>query len=302
MEENTFSHHEPCPSCGSKDNLGRFSDGHGYCFGCGYREHGDDSAVYNYEPRQRQVSVMNGDFIDGEITPLNARGITEDTCRKWDYKVGELSGQKVQIANYRNSAGEKIAQKVRFKNKDFTVRGDMKDVRLYGEHLWSGKGKRAVVCEGEIDALSVSQAQGNQWPVYSVPTGAGGAQKAIRKSIELLNGYDEVIFCFDSDPAGTKAAQECAQILSPGKSKIATLPMKDANEMLVAGKIQDLINCLWQAKTYRPDGIISGTDLWDVVNAEDSMSSVQYPFEGLNTKTLGIRRGEIVTVTAGSGI
>ena len=302
MEENTFSHHEPCPSCGSKDNLGRFSDGHGYCFGCGYREHGDDSAVYNYEPRQRQVSVMNGDFIDGEITPLNARGITEDTCRKWDYKVGELSGQKVQIANYRNNAGEKIAQKVRFKNKDFTVRGDMKDVRLYGEHLWSGKGKRAVVCEGEIDALSVSQAQGNQWPVYSVPTGAGGAQKAIRKSIELLNGYDEVIFCFDSDPAGTKAAQECAQILSPGKSKIATLPMKDANEMLVAGKIQDLINCLWQAKTYRPDGIISGTDLWDVVNAEDSMSSVQYPFEGLNTKTLGIRRGEIVTVTAGSGI
>ena len=302
MEENTFSHHEPCPSCGSKDNLGRFSDGHGYCFGCGYREHGDDSAVYNYEPRQRQVSVMNGDFIDGEITPLNARGITEDTCRKWDYKVGELSGQKVQIANYRNNAGEKIAQKVRFKNKDFTVRGDMKDVRLYGEHLWSGKGKRAVVCEGEIDALSVSQAQGNQWPVYSVPTGAGRAQKAIRKSIELLNGYDEVIFCFDSDPAGTKAAQECAQILSPGKSKIATLPMKDANEMLVAGKIQDLINCLWQAKTYRPDGIISGTDLWDVVNAEDSMSSVQYPFEGLNTKTLGIRRGEIVTVTAGSGI
>ena len=302
MEENTFSHHEPCPSCGSKDNLGRFSDGHGYCFGCGYREHGDDSAVYNYEPRQRQVSVMNGDFIDGEITPLNARGITEDTCRKWDYKVGELSGQKVQIANYRNNAGEKIAQKVRFKNKDFTVRGDMKDVRLYGEHLWSGKGKRAVVCEGEIDALSVSQAQGNQWPVYSVPTGAGGAQKAIRKSIELLNGYDEVIFCFDSDPAGTKAAQECAQILSPGKSKIATLPMKDANEMLVAGKIQDLINCLWQAKTYRPDGIISGTDLWDVVNAEDSMSSVQYPFEGLNTKTLGIRRGDIVTVTAGSGI
>ena len=302
MEENTFSLHEPCPSCGSKDNLGRVSDGHGYCFGCGYREHGDDSAVYNYEPRQRQVSVMNGDFIDGEITPLNARGITEDTCRKWDYKVGELSGQKVQIANYRNNAGEKIAQKVRFKNKDFTVRGDMKDVRLYGEHLWSGKGKRAVVCEGEIDALSVSQAQGNQWPVYSVPTGAGGAQKAIRKSIELLNGYDEVIFCFDSDPAGTKAAQECAQILSPGKSKIATLPMKDANEMLVAGKIQDLINCLWQAKTYRPDGIISGTDLWDVVNAEDSMSSVQYPFEGLNTKTLGIRRGEIVTVTAGSGI
>jgi len=42
--------------------------------------------------------------------------------------------------------------------------------------------------------------------------------------------------------------------------------------------------------------------LWDTINAEDSMSSVMYPFTGLNNKTLGIRRGEIVTVTAGTGI
>ena len=30
--------HEPCPRCGSSDNLGRYLDGSGYCFGCGYRE------------------------------------------------------------------------------------------------------------------------------------------------------------------------------------------------------------------------------------------------------------------------
>lgn len=40
-----FQGHEPCPSCGSRDNLGRWSDGHGYCFGCGYREHGEFSFV-----------------------------------------------------------------------------------------------------------------------------------------------------------------------------------------------------------------------------------------------------------------
>ena len=258
MEENTFLHHEPCPSCGSRDNLGRFSDGHGYCFGCGHREHSDDRDIYNYEPRQRQVSVMNTDFVEGEVVSLNARGITEDTCRKWDYKVGDLGGQKVQIANYKDSSGSRVCQKIRFKNKDFTVRGDMKEVKLYGEHLWSGNGKRAVVTEGEIDARSVSQAQGNTWPVYSVPTGAGGALRAVRKSIELLNGYEEVIFCFDNDEAGTKAAQECAQLLSPGKAQIASLPMKDANEMLLAGKVKELVSCLWLAKVYSPDGIISG--------------------------------------------
>ena len=34
----TFVKHEPCPSCGSRDNLGRYSDGSAFCFGCHYTE------------------------------------------------------------------------------------------------------------------------------------------------------------------------------------------------------------------------------------------------------------------------
>lgn len=33
-----FVEHEPCPSCGSRDNLARYSDGGAYCFGCGRTE------------------------------------------------------------------------------------------------------------------------------------------------------------------------------------------------------------------------------------------------------------------------
>lgn len=33
-----FEGHEPCPSCGSRDNLARYADGHAYCFGCHYVE------------------------------------------------------------------------------------------------------------------------------------------------------------------------------------------------------------------------------------------------------------------------
>lgn len=36
-----FKHHESCPRCGSKDNLGRYSDGSAWCFGCHYREKAD---------------------------------------------------------------------------------------------------------------------------------------------------------------------------------------------------------------------------------------------------------------------
>lgn len=31
-----FIGHEPCPNCGSRDNLGVWSDGHKWCFGCGF--------------------------------------------------------------------------------------------------------------------------------------------------------------------------------------------------------------------------------------------------------------------------
>jgi len=35
-----FIQHEACPSCGSRDNLARYDDGHAWCFGCGYSERG----------------------------------------------------------------------------------------------------------------------------------------------------------------------------------------------------------------------------------------------------------------------
>ena len=72
--------------------------------------------------------------------------------------------------------------------------------------------------------------------------------------------------------------------------------------MLVAGKTKDITNAMFDAKDYRPDGIINGDSLWDVVTKEDNTQSYEYPYHGLNEKTLGIRKGEIVTVTAGSGM
>ena len=38
MGYSVFIGHEPCPKCSSKDNLGRWSDGSAWCFGCRYYE------------------------------------------------------------------------------------------------------------------------------------------------------------------------------------------------------------------------------------------------------------------------
>lgn len=282
---------EACPHCGSSDANALYTDGHHYCFSC---------ETYTL-PEGEEVEQVDDNFTTGHVQALNKRGISADTCRFWDYRIGQYNGQPVQIANYKDNTGKAVGQKLRFQNKDFIYLGD-KSAGLYGQHLWRSSGKMVVITEGEIDALSVSQAFQNRWPVVSLPHGSSSAKRSISKALEWLEQFETVVICFDQDEQGQKAAQEAALLLTPGKAKIATLPLKDANEMLVAKQQSQLLDAIWGAKSFRPDGIVDGSELWELVSTKPENDSISYPYEGLNQKTLGLRRGEIVTVTAGSGI
>ena len=245
------------------------------------------------------------DFVSGAVTALGKRKITEETCRKWGYKVGEFSGQTVQIADYWNPEGtEIVAQKVRFPNKDFTITGKMKMAGLYGQHLWRDKGRMIVITEGEVDALTVSQLQDNKWPVVSIPNGAQGAKKSLQKHLEWLLGFDEIILFFDNDEEGRKAVEECAPLFPPGRCKVARMAeFKDASEAHMAGQPKLVIDAIWGAKVYRPDGVINGSEMWEALTTDDEvLDSSEYPWDGMNKMTHGLRCGELVTVTAGSGV
>lgn len=251
---------------------------------------------------EEAVETTSGSFLKFDISELSKRSIDEETCRKWRYGVSQYQGTPVQVANYYAVGGELVAQKLRFPDKTFRILGDADRMGLYGSNLWSEGGKMVTITEGELDALSVSQMFNNSWPVVSVPNGAKSAAKYIRKQLDWLEKFETVVFCFDMDDHGQKAAKECALLLSPGKAKIASLPLKDANEMLVTGRGKQLVDAIWKARVFRPDGVIPGEELWDVVIHEDSSASVEYPWAGLNDKLLGIRAGELVTLCSGTGV
>ena len=292
-----FLRHESCPSCKSQDNLARYTDGHAYCFGCHHYEHGDGSLVN--EPRRHTMK----DMVEFDVAPLPKRALNEDTCKKWHYGVGKYNGTPVQIANYCDDDGKAVAQKLRFPNKDFVWLGKPDKAGLWGQHLWGNGGKMVTVTEGEIDALTVSQLFDNKWPVVSIPNGAAGAVRTVKNCLDWLEKFESVIFAFDQDDAGRKAARDCATMLSPGKAKIVSaMPMKDPNECLVAGMGKELVSSIWGAKTYRPDGVVPGEELWEVIINNEEAESVPYPWTGLNDKLFGIRRGELVTLTSGTGI
>ena len=296
-EDSVFLFHEPCPECSSSDAGSRYSDGHFFCFACQHYEHGDgDGPTHTHSGKKHMEGLLTGEFKS-----LPKRGLTEDTCRKFGYQVGrDKNDTLVQIAPYYDEAGSVVAQKIRYANKDFKFIGEPKKATLFGSNIWNN-GKKLVITEGEIDAMSVSQTQNNKWPVVSIPNGAQGAKKSLAKCLDYLNGFDEVILMFDQDEHGRKAAVECAELFQPGKCKIASLPLKDANECLQAGREQDIIQAIWNAKPYRPDGLVSVADLMDELTKP---VEIGYPWwlQPLTDLTFGRRKGEIYGLGAGTGV
>ena len=295
-QESKYLRKESCPKCKSKDNLARYDDGHAHCFtdGCDYFEKANGEV--------KEIKKKISGLIDGEIKPLNKRHITQETCKHFNYKVGTYNGSTVHIETYSNKNDLAVAQHLRFPNKNFSWVGTTKEkLKLFGQS--SGRGSRMlVICEGAIDAMSVSQLWNNKYSVVSINSGVGGAEKDIKNNIDWIETFETVVFCFDNDEVGKASAKKCALLLRPNKAKIANLPMKDANEMLVAGRGGEVIDAIWQAPVFRPDGIILGEDTWELLKEEDNVSTVLYPFENLNTKTAGLRLGEIVVFCGGSGI
>jgi twinkle protein len=304
-DDSTFTHHEACPSCNSSDALAMYTDGHGHCFSCSHYQHADDSAPTPKEPTMKSpVRLLEGLSVDR----LAKRGITLETCKKFGYSTGSMTHPDTQqpapcqVAQYHDERGQVVAQKIRFADKTMRFLGGSKTAPLFGQHLWKAGGKRLVITEGEIDAMSVSQAFGNKWAVVSIPNGASAAAASVAHHIKYINAFDKVVFCFDTDAPGVEAAEECCQLLPPGKAFTVSLSEKDANAMTQAGKATELREAImFNAKEYRPDGVLRMADLLEEVKKPTEQGD-PWPWDALTKLTFGRRLGEVIGLGAGTGI
>ena len=296
--EKAFLYHTDCTSCGSSDALGVYEGGSGYCFSCETSYRGLDDV------KQEEINDFEDETL--ELKPTFAftsavRGISPEIYTQYSY-FKDKSGTHV-IKHY-NSAGEVVATKSRHKDKTFAWSGEAKEAVPFGMNLWRSGGKRIYITEGELDCLSVAQAIKGKYPVISINNGAQTAKKDLSKHIDFLNSYDEIILWFDSDKAGRKAVADVAPLFSPGKVKtIDSAPYKDANDILIAKGVAGVTKYYYEAKSYTPSGIVSGSSLdFDTVVDIDSQKSYAIPYPQLNKTLRGMRKGELVTFTAGSGI
>lgn len=288
------------------NNLHTRNDGSTYCFAC-----------------ESNKTIVN-EFIKGDFYGLDepkgwlARNINIETCRKANFKLGRFTGTMtnsktgekvkvkdkwVQIAEWYNpSTGVLICQKLRTKEKWFKFLGNTKDLDLWGIHDYVPNDKLFIIITGgELDRLSVMQAQGLQYPVVSPPSGEGSTYKAIKKNLKILMGYKYVVLALDNDEAGRKAMIKAAELFEIHKVRMVTWPLKDPNESLKLHQDKDIVRAIWDAKTMAPESIVTVKDVIDRV-LEQPKFGLDWPWEPLTKYTYGIQFNTISTWVGPSGV
>jgi len=296
--------HQPCNDCGSSDALSYNDDGSSYCFNC---QTFTKAQTDEYTTPRREIPVqaksLDTDALNAfETTQYRTildRGINSETAKT--YKC--VFDGKSYTFGYTDSQGKIVATKTRTPDKDFFINGDWKSAQLYGQNLFNKGGKFVTLVEGEFDAMAAYQMTGSKFPVVSIRNGATSAVKDVQAQYEWIDSFDNIVICFDGDEAGKRAASQVAEVFG-GKCKIFKHKpeLKDACDYLRTKQDGLFRELWWQADQHVPDGIIVGSSLLEEVLRPIEPSDCDYPYDGINKLTYGIRKGELVTITAGSGL
>lgn len=229
------------------------------------------------------------------------RGITKAVAEFFGVKVSYGENGEIDTHYYPYDEGK--AYKVRKLPKEFTWVS--KSQNLFGQEKFNGAGKRLVITEGEIDAMSVAQASMDKYnKIYPVVAMSSAVMsKSLLESRDWIRSFKEVVLCLDSDEPGQKATEEAIKIIGIDKVKLVKLPEKDSNDVLVKHGAARLMQCIFDAAPYVPAGIIGKEELWEALLDYNSAKSVPYPpcLEGVNSKLKGMREGEITLFISGTG-
>ena len=252
-------HNLPCldsVECGSSDARQLYEDGTSFCFSCKtFFEKGDDmkSAKSIQVPKKAsegddfKIITPIDEVLTYPIQPLVDRKIAKEICEFFGVRVSYGGDGKIDTHYYPYG---KESFKVRHLPKKFSWINKVNT--LFGQEKFSADGMRLIICEGEIDALSVAQAVFDRYqkiyPVVALPSST--MTKVLVEQRTWIRSFKEVVLCFDEDEAGHEAQENAIKIIGFDKVKIAKLPCNDANDVLKEHGSKRLNQCIWDAEKY----------------------------------------------------
>lgn len=318
-----YVEHISCSKCGSSDGNAVYKQetGHydSYCYVCGAwspNPYGGQEQKVDYKKNN------NEDYSIETVEEIQKLPSYGDASRSLLPVSMEHFGVKTEVSTQDGftpvahfypvfKKGVLTGYKKRTIPKAFVNIGDVKGCDLFGQDKASKlTNKKLYITEGELDAVALYQAimdysKGGEWAnrqpsVVSITNGSTAALKDITRNIDFVRTYEQVILCFDQDEPGQKAVEEIVRLLP--NCYIVSLSEKDANEMVVKGKTQELAKAaLFGAKKHRPPSVVSVDDLWDRATKPIEVG-LSWPFPTVTKLTYGIRRKCIYGVGAGVGI
>ena len=246
-------------------------------------------------------------LISGTYDHIEQRGITVRTARLYDYAIGTYRGQPAHLANYRDDTGLAAAQHIRFGMKEFAWHARAKGVKLqlFGQHL--GSDGTLILCEGEIDAMTVYEVLHRFRPrekfvVASIPDGAQSAKKSVSNQLAWVCGFKRVVVFMDTDEPGRKAAHALASLIGPTAAIASGFAYKDPNEAWLQADHNAILEAINNAKRHRPDAIVHAPDLLAKILKPENRYGLPFPWRGWNDLTLGMQPGQLWMISGGTGI
>ena len=169
------------------------------------------------------------------------------------------------------SADAKALRAVKYQDiqraHDGTKREPWKDpqgsrIGLWGKEAVSPENGEIVICEGEIDAMSVAEVG---FSGVSMPNGTQD-QGWIEQDWRWLQQFAGIILCYDNDAAGAsgldRAFPTLVSRLGRARCRIARLPagIKDPNDALQQGRQDELVESLTNAQSIDPEPLRNASE------------------------------------------
>lgn len=249
LQKNGGKYVGQCPRGGhKKDNPSyQWKQNHFYCHDCGtvydiidffretqgkdwYRELCKEAGVKLKAPELKTVKPVTKSNSTAGIEYLKSRGISEEILDL--YKV--RSDDSWIYFNYATPDKKLVATKWRsISEKKFNATKGGSSI-LYGLHLLDRQ-KTLVICEGEIDALTMAtvfKGMMQDFLFSSLPNGASSLESAVKNCKIWLDMFESIIIIPDSDDAGKDFRKQASELLADYKLYCVNLPCKDVNEYL----------------------------------------------------------------------
>lgn len=333
-----FVKHEPCPNCGSSDNLAIYDDGSYHCFSdCGYtkvsedykQEHGTGNSKVKMKGNTLQQETQEIKSTKPVISPEVAadiksstdtkgygfRGLRDDITKSLGvrYSYSEENGDVAEQYYPCTQYGQLTGYKIREVPKSFhSVGRTGADCELFGQFKFNRGGKYVLLVEGELCQLSAYQmlvdynkSRNSEFETAVVSSTIGAnAQKQVAAQYKWFDSFDQIIVCMDADEAGKKAEEKLVKVLPKGKVKIMNLRYKDSNDYLMAGKGKEFIQDFYNAKSYVPVGVVGSGDISSSMREEFMVPKIPLPPFMHKLQTMmagGIPLGRAINLASASG-